>query len=795
MGATLPHAASAFIGRTDDVTELVGLVPACRLVTLCGPGGIGKTRLAVRVGQETGAAFGDGVWLVELADLHDGGPLLERLASSLGLDPVPGTDVPGGGFATVSAALSTGRQLLILDNCEHLVEACATLCTDLMAACPSLTILATSREPLRIHGENLWRVPPLALQPAAPFVRSDAESLFLARAGAAAPHADWSAVRAETVRDLCAQLDGVPLAIELAAAMTRVLSVEQIADLLSDRFRLLRDGPRTAPARHRTLRATVEWSHQMLGDDARTLLRRLTVFRGGWTLSLAEAVAPDVTDVLGSLTDLVDKSFVLVDGRPGGQTRYRMLDTIRDFARDKFTPEEDATLRGLHLDGMAAIGVVCSDLVTRQDPDRRPELQRYYAMCEGVLPNFFAALDFAAASGRTATGLKLLTDIQLGVLGHGMFEEWLTVLDRLLGAEGTESVPDALRGKALAFRSMICLFCGDLDGAALAASRALRSCSETEGRSGLVAASVVAHVLGLPGGLSAERALAVAQEDRDRGLQYLVHYGIGQAAQFAGRLREAGEAYDRMLEVLRGANDWGMALGLIGLAQISETRGDLPAALRHYEMARELLFDPDFSIDYRGERIRCLIGLGRVAARVGDHATAGVRLREGIELCRELGVRVHGRELVEALAQLSLRQGDHVRAVLLAGAADALTDAAATTGSPGILGPARAAIGAAEVTRLWSQGRVMPWNRVVEQALTQAGPPQPDRVALIRPDGLLTDRETEVTLLVGRGLSNRRIAEELTISQATAARHVSNILAKLGYSSRAQIATWVAEQA
>ncbi|GAA3205538.1 ATP-binding protein [Actinocorallia longicatena] len=782
---TLPTPPNRFVGREDDVKELAELVSVCRSVTLCGTGGIGKTRLALRVAESTGGSFGDGVWLAELADLAEETTLLQRLVSVLGLNVQSGAST----YDEVAAALSQGRQLLVLDNCEHLIDACAVLADRLLASCPSLTILATSREPLRIPGETLWRVPPMTLLPSPDNAPSDAELLFLERARAAAPHEEFDRA---SVQSLCSALDGIPLAIELAAAMTRVLSVSQITERLSDRFALLSGGPRTAPARQQTLLATVEWSDDMLSADARALVRQLTVFRGGWTLDLAEAVCTDVEDLLGSMTELVDKSLILVDGRPGGRTRYRMLDTVRDFARSAMTEEEETRLRIRHLDCMAALSREGGLLVAHG----RTGIQRFYVVFEAIIPNLFHAVAFADATGRPRTGLRALTDMQFAILGHGKFEEYLNGLDRMLAHADIEPW---LRGRALAIRAMIGAYCGDYAAAAKACAEAIPLSTGPKGRPALSLASLLAGVLEVEGGLTGEEVIARAKADGDLGMRVVAHLVGAQAAQRRGALREAAESYDKMVALIAKDNYWPRAMGIIGLAEVAEARGDLTAALEHYANAKELLFDAEDAIDHRNERIRCLTGLGRVALRTGDRARAATLLRQSLELFRGLGMRAYAWELVAALSLLASREGDHARSVVLAGAADALRERTPTAegGAEEILDPARKSLGQAEVDRLWREGRLMPWNRVVARALAPSEArvidfPQPGPGTGQVPRGPLTERESEIAALVARGLSNRRLAEELYISQATAARHVSNILAKLGFSSRAQIASWVA---
>ncbi len=327
----LPAEPNSFIGRERDLSELALLVSDVRALTLCGPGGIGKTRLAVRLACDLVPEFPDGAWLVELADTADADLLPRRVAATFGIREEQGRPL----IATLAEALRARRLLLILDTCEHIVDACAELVQQLLASCPSLRVIATSREPLRVRGETVWRVPPLSVpagfdpESLTDLARHEALQLFAERASAA-----WSGFalgrdNAAAVARLCLTLDGMPLAIELAAARVRALSVEQIASRLDDRFRLLASGDRTAPPRQQTLRAAVDWSYELLSEPEQILLRRLSVF-AGWNLDMAEQVCADeqipASTVLDLMAALIDKSLVTFDHELRGESRYRLLD-------------------------------------------------------------------------------------------------------------------------------------------------------------------------------------------------------------------------------------------------------------------------------------------------------------------------------------------------------------------------------------------------------------------------------------------------------------------------------------
>jgi predicted ATPase len=328
----LPVHLTSFVGREPALAELGTLLGDHRLVSLVGAGGSGKTRLAAQVAADVSERHPDGVWWVDLAAVGDPAKVAWTVMAALGMGDDRGLDPVG----RITGCLGDSRTLVVLDNCEHLLDAVAGLADGLLRSCPNLTVLATSREPLGISGELSWRVPPLSLPGDGDFsvddvLRSEGVRLFVDRARDARPSFDVDADNAPVLAAICTRLDGLPLAIELAAARVRSLPPQRILDGLSDRFRLLTGGARTATARQKTLHASVEWSHDLLSEEERILLRRLAAFAGGFTLDAAEAVAAapplEHWEVLGLLSSLVDRSLVVFDGE-----RYRLLQTIHDFA-------------------------------------------------------------------------------------------------------------------------------------------------------------------------------------------------------------------------------------------------------------------------------------------------------------------------------------------------------------------------------------------------------------------------------------------------------------------------------
>jgi predicted ATPase/DNA-binding winged helix-turn-helix (wHTH) protein len=422
--SNLPASLTSFIGRERELVEIKRLLPDKRLLTLVGVGGIGKTRFALQVAAEVIDAYRDGVWLVELGSIRD--PLLvpTSVAQALGVQERTGTPITD----TLCAHLKARQSLLILDNCEHLLDACATLADAILRTAAEPTILATSREPLHIPGEQTYPLQTLSLaEPSASVEaigRSEAVQLFVERAGQQLPEFELSAARAAAVAELCIHLDGIPLALELAAARVRSLSIEQINARLNDRFKLLTSGVRTALPRQQTLRATLDWSYDLLGTQERVVLRRLAIFAGGFTLEAASAVASDAAidefAVVDLLSQLVERSLVVADTNDAG-ARYRLLETTRAYALEKLaeTGETDA-IRRRHAQYFR------DRLESAPDEWLRMSDVEWRAIYVPELDNVRAALDWAlGADGEPAIGVALAGTsgalwVMLSLFGEGL---------------------------------------------------------------------------------------------------------------------------------------------------------------------------------------------------------------------------------------------------------------------------------------------------------------------------------------------------------------------------------------
>jgi predicted ATPase/DNA-binding CsgD family transcriptional regulator len=410
----LPVQLSSFVGRQQELAELKCLLGEARLVTLIGVGGCGKTRLALQVAaacaHETAwqELYPDGLWFVELASISDPEFVPRQMALLFGVYEDEGQPL----LTTLVASLRSKRLLLILDNCEHLIRACAQVAAQLLQLCPQVRILATSREALGLTGEMIMRVPSLSL-PSADDIhsiealqQSEAVQLFVIRARDVQATLQITPANAPAIGRICQRLDGIPLAIELAAARVQGLAVEQIANRLQDRFRLLTRGSRTALPRHQTLQAAIDWSYDLLNEAEQALLRRLSVFVGGWSLEAAEAVcsgteAGDAFDVLALQMSLVEKSLVVTEAQEE-TTRYRLLETIRDYALKKLAEAGEATLwRGRHL----AFFTQLTEEGENQIHSAGQEI--WFNQTSLEYDNYRAALEWATESGAVITGLRL----------------------------------------------------------------------------------------------------------------------------------------------------------------------------------------------------------------------------------------------------------------------------------------------------------------------------------------------------------------------------------------------------
>jgi predicted ATPase/class 3 adenylate cyclase len=616
----LPAQLTNFVGRERERAEVAQLLRGARLLTLVGAGGAGKTRLALHVAADVLEECADGVYLVELASLADPGLIPHSLAAALGLREEPGQPLLG----TVVQYLQPKNLLLVLDNCEHLLSGCAEVADRLLRTCPQLRVLATSREPLEVAGETSWRVPSLPVPgpgetpPIEQLTQYDAVRLFIDRARSALGTFSVTNQTAPALAQLCWRLDGIPLAIELAATRVTSLSLEQIAARVDDRFRLLTGGSRTALPRHQTLRAAVDWSYDLLTLVERALFDRLSVFAGGWTLEAAEAVCAggliDPDDVLDLLTHLVDKSLVLAEARAAGEMRYRMLETLRQYATEKLHGSGDAqSVQQRHRDW-------CLVLAETAEPELwGPKQVEWFDRLDTELDNLRTALDFSRTAG-APEGLRLATVLWhfwevRGRLSEG--RDWLTTL---LSSTGDEK-PIGGRALALAAAAYLGLWLGDLEASVAYAEAARRMALEV-GDDFAVAFSMT--VLGLTSRFQGDTATAVVlledavsrwrRLDEPRGV-YNAMLLLGNVMALQGQFDQAASLFERGLAEARQHGDvWSTAGASIAYARLALLQGDLDRARA---LGRESLVLYDAFADMRSVAI-CLHLLARVEVAAGS---------------------------------------------------------------------------------------------------------------------------------------------------------------------------------
>ena len=457
----MPLEISSFVGREKELAEVRRLLKDNRLLTLTGPGGCGKTRLASVAAGELVEGFEDGVWMVEFASLSDPSLVPQAVATVLGVREQPGQPLT----ETLSRYLRSKKVLMILDNCEHQVEACAKLAEALLRSSPELRVLATSREALGIVGEVAWPVPSLSLPDLRrlPDIESlpqyESARLFVERTARVNPTFALTEQNATAVAQICYRLDGIPLAIELAAARAKVLSVEEISERLDHRFGLLSAGGRTAMPRHKTLHATMDWSHELLGLEERTLFRRLSVFAGGFSLEAAEVVCAgeelERDEVLELLSQLVNKSLVVAQEK-GGETRYRLLEMVRQYGREELDGAEEETEVGLR---HARFYV---ELAEEAEPELKGEQQlAWLERLETEHDNLRAAMRWLLGGGELEDAARLGWALWLywGIRAH--FAEGRRSMKQALAVNGGSTMTERAWAKALYVEGMMANYQGD----------------------------------------------------------------------------------------------------------------------------------------------------------------------------------------------------------------------------------------------------------------------------------------------------------------------------------------------
>jgi predicted ATPase/class 3 adenylate cyclase/DNA-binding CsgD family transcriptional regulator len=896
----LPIQLTSFVGRGRELAELDKLLAATRLLTLTGAGGCGKTRLALQLAADALDRYPDGAWWLELAPLSDPSLIESALATTVGVRPLPG-QTP---LQAAVLHLAAHQALVLLDNCEHVLEPCVQIVEALLHGCPQLTVVTTSREPLGLGGETTWRVPSLSLPPErAPEAlqslgQSDAVRLFIERAVKVRPNFAVTNESAPHVVQICQNLGGIPLAIELAAARVRVLSIERIAAGLADRFHLLTGGARGAVPRLQTLRASVDWSHDLLDDAERTLLRRLGVFHGGFTLDACEAVCAD-TDleryaILDLLTSLVDKSLVLVEERESF-SRYGLLETVRHYALERLADAgETDRLRDCHAEAFTA-------LAEGVDPTDA----RWEDMLAADAANLYAAIDHTAGVD-PGQALRLCNALSYWWWVRAGLVEGINALTRALGATGGDR--SALRGRALAWRGYLAFFAGDPELAHQDASEALALAEELADRTiearaldvlgvveympdpraalptlersaelartagddwcladaeqnigfGLfftgehdaarahVEASLelarrqglrdlvawcwcmLGHIVYPSGDREAARALwekgldeagdmqewmatwglgifevdagkpTEARERLEMCRRRMVSAGVGVALSFIdagialadaalGRLDDARSALLVAEQEHADGSAWGRALTLLDLAHVERLRGDAAVARSRAKEALTVA-------EHLGNRTlvaRARNQLARAASARGDWSAAEQLAHEALADQAERGDHLDVPDSLDALAEIAAGLDNHDEAARLLGAADrARSDFGLVRWGPeqermdAIAQQLREALGDDTLSVAHAEGEALSLDEAIAYIRRARG----ERKRPAHGWESLTPTELQVVDLVAEGLTNPQIGERMFISRGTVKVHLSHVFAKLGVTTRSELA-------
>jgi predicted ATPase/DNA-binding SARP family transcriptional activator/DNA-binding CsgD family transcriptional regulator len=763
----LPAPRTNFVGREREMVEVKRTLAMTKLLTLTGAGGCGKTRLALEVARDLVGAYPDGVWLVDLAPLSEEELVPQAVAEVLGVPEQPNrpyTDV-------LTEALGASKTLIVLDNCEHLLGACARLVDALLDFCPGVHILATSREPLNVAGEVVWSVPPLSVPDverplSAEGLRAyESTRLFVERALRRPGTLILTAGVIQAVAEICQELDGIPLAIELAAAKVGILAVGQISERIGDSLKLLSGGSRTATPRQQTLKGTLDWSYDLLSASEKKLFRRLSAFAGGFTLEAAENVGSDgiaEAEVLDLLSRLVDKSLVVAEATTEGRVRYKMLEPIRQYAQERLkeSKESDATRRRHAAFSLALAEEAEPNLKGAAQEERLGRLETEH-------DNFRAALSWTVEQGEVELALRLssaLVEFWHLHVHHNEARRWLEVA---LAEEGGS--PNA-RMKALERACFLSWEQGDYERAV---------------------------ALG-------EEGLALARRVGNDASAAAILVSLGSIAMSRMELDRASALLEEAVAICRtSGDDSGLAHALYTLGMVAIVRRDHARAMTLHEeslaLARKM-----------GDEaaIARALGQGALTALVGgDLRQADELSKATLELSRRLGIGHYAASCLDVFGASAALRGHSVRAVRLWAAEESLREAMDIPRMPAELSfygryfeAARAQLDDAAWETARSEGRAMSMEQATEYALTEEEPartpavPVPEKPSAVTRRVTLTRREQEVAALVAQGLTNRQIASELSISDYTVANHISKIFKKLNVNSRSQVTAWVVKQ-
>jgi predicted ATPase/DNA-binding CsgD family transcriptional regulator len=758
----LPAEVTSFVGRRHEVADVKSLLSGSRMVTLVGTGGVGKTRLAARVAADVRRAFPDGVWLVELAALENPKLLAQAVAEVMEIQDQSARPPA----EMLACHLRDKRALLVLDNCEHLLHDSAVLVETLLRAAPELRILATSRQALGIASEQTLAVQPLPVPDSEgrrlstrSLAQFDAVRLFADRARAVLPGFTVTDANRDAVERICRRLDGIPLAIELAAVRLRALSVEQLLNRLDDRFRLLTAGSRAVLPRHQTLRALIDWSYDLCTEPERLLWARASVFAGGLDLEAAEAVCSDGEiaheDVIDLVIGLVDKSVLIREEGPSA-VRYRLLDTIRQYGRERLAASgQEAALQRRHRDhyqAMAAEG--CEQLFG-------PSQVAWFTRLQTEHANLRTALAYSFAEpAEVGIGLRMAADLLYHWITSYYLAEGRRWLDQGLAADTEQG---EVRARALWANAWLAIIQAETGAATTM----------------LEESRVIAEKLG-----------------QDLALAYVALFS-GMVAMYRGDAESAIVHYEEALTRHRALGDQaGTALALIRLSLAHSFLGESEKAI---SFAEECLGICDASGE-AWHKAYSMMALGLEVWRLGDTRRAAELEKESLQFTNSLNDLLGAGLSMEVLAWIAATETRYPRAARLLGILEPVWDA---VGAPlsgyghlvryhdECVSRTREALGEAAFDEAVTRGAALSPVEALEYALQEKVSAPADTADRSSP---LTPRETEIARLVAQGLTNKEISASLVISQRTAEGHIEHILTKLGFTSRAQVAVWVGER-